>query len=161
MNFDFAALADALHRIEQTLGRVEPRAIGTATQAGADLRLLLGILAECAALLIAAVVGRQPHDDVALLVRDQHVARAAIVRAARHHRGQFVILADRARRRRPSQVLSTGSQSHACDGSTRRRSLEKIAAVHVQCRLPRSRVPSARILGMDHRACSPSWCHAR
>jgi polyhydroxyalkanoate synthesis regulator protein len=52
-----AALADAHHRIEQALGRIQARTVGAAAQAGAQLRLLDGVLAEGAALLVAAVVG--------------------------------------------------------------------------------------------------------
>jgi hypothetical protein len=53
--------------------------------------LLERVLAEGAFVLVAAVVGGQAHDHVALLVGHQHVARAAVVRAACHHGGQLVV----------------------------------------------------------------------
>ena len=86
-----ATLADALHRIKKTLRRIQTRAIGASTQTGADLRLFLSVLAEGSVRLIAAVVGRQPNDDVTLLVRNQRVARSAVVRAARHNGRQLVV----------------------------------------------------------------------
>ena len=49
------------------------------------------ILAECAASLIAPVVGGQADDDVALFMRHQHVARTAIMVAGSDDRRQLVI----------------------------------------------------------------------
>ncbi len=86
-----AAFADAHHRIEQSFGRIEPRAIGAAAQAGPELRFLEGVLAEGAVFLIAPVVRQQADNDVAFLVRHQHVARTAVVVATGHHRGELVI----------------------------------------------------------------------
>ncbi len=86
-----AAFAHAQHRMEQPLRRIDAGAVGAAAQAGTQLRHLLGLEAEGAALLIAAVVGRQPHDDVALLVRHQHVARTAVVVAGGNDGGELVV----------------------------------------------------------------------
>jgi hypothetical protein len=86
-----AALADAHHRVEQALRRIDARAVGAAAQAGAQLRHLLGLEAEGAVFLVAAVVGRQADDDVALLVRHQHVARAAVVVAGGDDGGELVV----------------------------------------------------------------------
>ena len=70
----FAAFADAHHGIKQPLCRVEPLPVGASAQAGAQLRLFVAVLAEITALLVAAVVGGEAHDDVLPLVGDQHVA---------------------------------------------------------------------------------------
>ena len=86
-----AALADAHHGVEQALRRIEARTVGAATQAGRQLRHLLGIDADLAAFLVAPVVGGQADDDVALLVRHQHVARTAVVVAGGDDGGQLVV----------------------------------------------------------------------
>ncbi|GAB1383538.1 hypothetical protein MASR1M50_18580 [Burkholderiales bacterium] len=86
-----AARADALHGVEQALGRIQARAVAAPAQAGAQLRLFKSVLAIGALGLVFAVVGRQAHDHVALLVRHQHVARAAVVRARGDHGGQLVV----------------------------------------------------------------------
>ena len=91
LELSFTTLADAHHRIEQTLGGVEAAAIGTPAQTGTQLRLLDRILAIGTVLLIATVVCRQSHDDVTLLVCNQHMPRTAVMVAAGHNGRQLVI----------------------------------------------------------------------
>ena len=102
LEFSLAAFADAHHRVEQALGRIKARTVRTSAQAGAQLRLGEGVLAELSPCLVAAVVGGQAHDDVAPFVRDQHVARTAVVVAGRHDGGELIVRGSRVHRRRPA-----------------------------------------------------------
>jgi hypothetical protein len=79
LEFSFAPFANAQHRVEQTLGRIQPRAIRATAQACPQLRFGHGVLAEFATGLVTAIIGRKSNNDIALLVRHQHVTRAAIV----------------------------------------------------------------------------------
>ncbi len=144
-----AALAHAQHRVEQALGGIEPGAVGTAAQAGAELRLLEGVLAELTTFLVAPVVGRKAHDDVALLVRDKHVPGAAIMRAARHHRGQIVV----ARIRLVGEAgggLRAARARKSCRGACRGQPQE-VAPVRIERRLPRNLVPGTCFPRIGHR----------
>ncbi|OQC03497.1 MAG: hypothetical protein BWX79_02625 [Alphaproteobacteria bacterium ADurb.Bin100] len=81
LEFAFTTFADAHHRVQQPLGRIQACAVGASAQAGAQLRFLEGVLAIGAAGLVFPVVGGQANDHVALLVGHQHMARTAVVGA--------------------------------------------------------------------------------